>query len=200
MPAQNSLTGLAVVSPASAWAVGSYTAPYQCCSVGRTLILHWNGRAWKKMASPDAGGPGFHDNGLSGVSARAGNAWAVGGYWNGSAPRTLTLHWNGRIWARVASPNPSVAPYADDLKAVTEISPSGAIAVGYWTRLAGAEQTFVIRWNGRRWRQLTSADPGGSQYNNELVAVAGTMCSNSWAVGDYSNSNPWIIRSVTARC
>jgi len=200
MPGQNSLTSVAVVSPSSAWAVGSYTAPYQCCSVSRTLILHWNGHGWKQITSPNAGGPGFRNNGLSGVSAGAGNAWAVGSYWNGSAPRTLALHWNGRAWTRVPSPNPSVAPYADDLRAVAVLSPSRAVAVGLWTQFAGSERTFVLRWNGRSWTQLISPDPGGSQVNHELVAVAGNSCANLWAVGDYSGNNPWITRSVTARC
>ena len=198
--AQNGLVGVAAVSRSSAWAVGGYTTPLGCCEVNRTLILHWNGRTWKKVSSPNAGGPGFHNNLLTGVSALSGSAWAVGGFWNGSAPRTLALHWNGRDWARVASPNPSVAPYADQLLGVVDVSRSSAIAVGYWTPFNAAERTFMLRWNGRNWKQLTSPNPGGTQYNQELAAVAGTSCANVWAVGDYSNNNPFVQRSVTARC
>jgi hypothetical protein len=40
-----SLDGLAVTSGQNAWAVGS-------CNDRRTLILHWNGRAWKQFPSP----------------------------------------------------------------------------------------------------------------------------------------------------
>ena len=44
----------------------------------RTLILHWNGKSWTQVPSPNPGGPS-HGNLLFGVTATsARNAWAVG--------------------------------------------------------------------------------------------------------------------------
>ena len=58
---------------------------------GRTLILHWNGSSWRRVASPS---PASYST-LTGISATsASNAWAVG--YAGS--RTVILHWNGRSW------------------------------------------------------------------------------------------------------
>jgi hypothetical protein len=44
----------------------------------RTLIEHWNGKAWKVIQSPNRGGPA-DNNQLYGVTATcATDAWAVG--------------------------------------------------------------------------------------------------------------------------
>lgn len=203
-PADSGLSGVAVASPASAWAVGAYTEPYSYLYRHRTLILHWDGHEWKQVPSPNAPVPGFNGNYLNGVSARSGNAWAVGLYGNGTGPRTLTLHWDGRQWARVASPNPSAAGLPEGLFAVAITSASSAWAAGLWTRPGHSSHTLLLRWNGRRWQQVTTPDPGRrTRYNYELVAVAGTSCENLWAVGDYSGndaSGGTVTRSITVRC
>jgi hypothetical protein len=58
------LTGVVGVAAGSAWAVGP-----------GTIILHWDGFAWKVVPSPSPG----HENYLSGiVSVGPNEAWAVG--------------------------------------------------------------------------------------------------------------------------
>ena len=90
-----SLHGVAATSSTDAWAVG-FTSP----PGGRnyTLILHWNGTAWSRVASPSLG----RNAGLLGVAATsATSAWAVGDYSTPAGqPRTLILHWNGTNWTR----------------------------------------------------------------------------------------------------
>lgn len=66
---------------------------------GKTLILRWNGHAWKHVTSPSPG----TDSVLNAVRATsATNAWAVGSTVVSGAVNTLILRWNGRIWTRVA--------------------------------------------------------------------------------------------------
>jgi hypothetical protein len=65
------LEGVAAVSARNAWAVG-FTGSIS--GAHGSLIVHWNGTAWRRVPSPDSRG-GW----LSGVAATsAGNAWAVG--------------------------------------------------------------------------------------------------------------------------
>ena len=80
-----------------------------------------------RVASPT---PGTFDNFLNGVTVTsAGNAWAVGDYSNSTTDsETLILHWNGRTWTRVASPNPGGA--SNKLWAVAAASASNAWVVG----------------------------------------------------------------------
>jgi hypothetical protein len=88
------LFGVAAVSARRAWAVG---LTGQGTSLTKTLILGWNGTAWKKVPSPAPRA----SSGLYGVAATsAGRAWAVGSTTNSSRKRsrTLSLRWNGRAW------------------------------------------------------------------------------------------------------
>ena len=83
------LTGVDAISATDAWAVGDVfngTSQTQ-----RTLIFHWNGTRWARVASPS---PGFST--LYGVGAvSAADAWAVG-----VGRGSLILHWNGTRWTQ----------------------------------------------------------------------------------------------------
>jgi hypothetical protein len=123
-------------SASNAWAVGEVTAG----TSEQTLVLHWNGAAWKQVASPDPGGPA-NDNVLDGVAATStNNAWAVGTYENGTRQSAIILHWNGRKWAHVATPNPGTS---NGLFGVAATSASNAWAVGYF-KTSGPEQTLAL--------------------------------------------------------
>src|SRR5215468_515050 len=100
--AENSLESVTVLSPCDAWAVGFESGN----GVSATLIEHWNGLAWTVVPSPSPG-VGSLDllRGVRAVSAK--NIWAVGSYFDGTADRTLILHWNGTKWRTMASPNPA---------------------------------------------------------------------------------------------
>lgn len=167
------LNAVAATSASNAWAVGYYwsggtgTQPV-------TLILHWNGTSWSRVASPS---PVTSDE-LYGVSATsATNAWAVGG--SDGAP--LILHWNGLKWSRVTSPTAGTWPTA--LDAVSATSTSNAWAVGSWFD-NGIDQTFVVHWNGTKWSRVKSPSPGPSGSNSDVLnAVKATSGTNAWAVG-----------------
>ena len=147
-----SLSSVAAISGGDAWAVGdTSTQPGR----GAPLILHWNGKAWKRVPSPN-GGAGTVLDGVAATSA--GDAWAVG--YAGMGPRTcrrcttLTLHWNGKAWRRVPSPNPSIGSV---LYAVTAASAGNAWAVGYTPSLA--RSTLILHWNGKAWTRVPSPNP-----------------------------------------
>ena len=82
------VSAVAATSVRNAWAVGG--GP-------RTVILHWNGTAWKRVPSPSLAGS------LSSVAAISGgdsarNAWVVG--YAGGGGQLLIAHWNGVPWMR----------------------------------------------------------------------------------------------------
>jgi hypothetical protein len=172
----NGLGGVAVLTPCNAWAVGTYSNG----SAGQTLIEHWNGTAWKQVPSPDPGGSAAF-NSLSGVAATsAGNAWAVGTYFNGTWRRTLIEHWNGSAWTRVPSPNPG--PSQNVLSGVSATSASNAWAVGGTGICSGgvACRTLIEHWNDTAWKVVPSPKGG-------LSGVAATSARNAWAVGSHVN-------------
>src|SRR6266567_1835302 len=87
-PADGELEDVAATSAANAWAVGNLPA-----------IVHWNGRRWGQVVSPDIGTP-YVFNDVAATSAR--NVWAVG---DGLDKQVVViLHWNGRRWTCALSP------------------------------------------------------------------------------------------------
>jgi hypothetical protein len=91
-------------SPSDVWVVGDRGVT-DVPSRQKTLIEHFDGRAWSIVPSPSPGTIGA----LSGVatSNARNSVWAVGAdVTAGTSPgRTLTLHWNGAAWKVVASPD-----------------------------------------------------------------------------------------------
>jgi serine/threonine protein kinase len=105
-PGQSSfLYGVSAGPGKSAWAIGTScaTACGTNSGVDRTLILHWDGTKWSKVASPSPG----RNATLNGVSAGpGGSAWAAGDVCvsgcrtDSEIDRTLMLRWDGVAWVR----------------------------------------------------------------------------------------------------
>jgi hypothetical protein len=147
----NVLAGIAATSPSNAWAVGYY----QTADSFQPLILHWNGKSWRRIASPGLGGA-YTQTFLRAVAARsANNAWAVGAFGNATSSQTVILHWNGTAWKRVASPNPAGLAQVNALYGVAATR-SGTWAVGYDT--TSSDRTLILHWTGKAWRTAASAN------------------------------------------
>ena len=202
--AASTLFEAAVLGPHDAWAAGGYYDSkisfqnLQCEHTAHTLIEHWDGRAWSIVASPDPGqqktfaqpcGPDHPHtsvNVLSGISAAGPNdIWAVGHFWDGARNRTLTLHWNGRRWARMPSPNASRAENV--LYAVWAVSPRQVWAAGAYRPGPNAHyRTLIERWNGRTWRVLPSPNAPGQ--DNQIYALTG-WADDVWAAGRHDGTS-----------
>ena len=155
-----SLRAVAVASARDAWAVGSVGTVS-----ARTLIVHWNGKAWARVPSPSP----TRTSGLYGVAATsATSAWAVGT----TGSRTLILHWNGKTWARLASQR-------GFLSGVAATSARNAWAVGSDNTM----HTLILHWNGKSWKR--SASPGAPPHAYPFLnGIAATSARRTWAVGD----------------
>ena len=176
----NFLIGVATLSSCDAWAVGSYRDG----NVPQTLIEHWDGTSWSRVASPNPGGSAKPSQLSRLVATSSTNAWAVGGFSDGTADQTLIEHWNGTSWSQVASPNPGGRTHENFLDDVSATSSTNAWAVGsFFDGTAG--QTLIEHWNGTSWSQVASPNPGGSAKPNSLNRVVATSSTNAWAVGSF---------------
>src|SRR5258707_8422311 len=97
------LFSVAATSERSAWAVGLTGGVFG--QRPETLILRWNGTAWRRVPSPNAATPGSWLGAVAVASAR--KAWAVGCACNGQRLKTLIERWNGKRWRIVPSPSPA---------------------------------------------------------------------------------------------
>jgi hypothetical protein len=197
-PDQFLMNAVSGVSPTNAWAVGTDCAPD--CDTTSALLLHWNGRAWSRVATPIKGTSGS----LAGVSAdSATDAWAAGSavlHWNGSiwafAKRPATggaarlsavsptdvwtsgsevSHWNGTAWTTPAFPDLG-SSYL--LMSISGRSAKDAWAVGY----AGTK-TLTLHWNGTTLTRVPSLSPKSAF--TQLSGVTDISANDAWAVGFY---------------
>jgi hypothetical protein len=148
----NELFGIGATSAASAWAVGTSGNSAR----RQTLILRWNGRKWARVTSPSAGAP---DNVLNGVTVTsASNAWAVGDSFGANPEsKTLILHWNGRTWQRVASPDTGDA--SDKLWAVAATSARNAWVGRFQQQHPGARSALLLIQRAQRQRVVSAGTP-----------------------------------------
>jgi hypothetical protein len=156
--ADNRLSAVTALSSDSAWAVG-YSRLHGRRS--HALIEHWNGSAWTQVASP---GPSHKAVALTGVAAiSADNAWAVGSYANsfaqlgsGAGNRTLILHWNGKSWRQVRSPNQAGRFASNDLAGVAAVSGSNAWAVGNHAGFGAGSEPVTEHWSNGAWPRVAT--------------------------------------------
>jgi hypothetical protein len=135
----NVLDGVAALSRTNVWAVGYDGAK---SSDRNTLIEHWNGHAWKHVASPNPGASS--GSVLADVAAVSpGNIWAVGSYGPSTAHKDLVVHWNGIAWMQVATPDLGDTP-GPDLSGVTTTPGGEAWAVGRYFQ-GGPVLSLAIR-------------------------------------------------------
>ena len=133
------LNGVAATSASNAWAVGCTGHCFGPMATTATMIVHWNGTAWRQVASPNPA-PNSVLTAVTATSAR--NAWAVG--YTRTGFKTLIARWNGAHWARVPSPTPGPL---SQLFGVTATSARNAWAVG-----ADENAGILLRWNGKTWK------------------------------------------------
>ena len=176
----NVLQAVRAVSAQNAWAVGNYVDDQ---GAYRTLILHWNGTKWSRVKSPDPSAGDSELNATSGASPT--NGWAVGHFYYtpGLQYATLTVHWNGHAWSKVASPSPGSS--RNELTSVRAITVGDAWAVGQFLD-DGLDiyRTLALHWNGTKWSQVKTPNPGDA--GNSLAGVNATSSTDVWAVGQYS--------------
>jgi hypothetical protein len=88
---------VAATSACNPWAVGITGAVGG--QTGKTLILRWNGTAWRRVPSPAPASAALSD--VAVISERS--AWAVG-YTNAGNGDTVIMRWNGTTWKASTSP------------------------------------------------------------------------------------------------
>lgn len=122
-------------------------------------------------------------NSLSILSAT--DIWGVGNTFTKLGyPRTLTEHWNGSVWSRVASPNVLKGMNGDELSSVAAVSPQDIWAVGYSS--AAYDQALVEHWNGTQWSIVVAPDPAQEV---RLFGVTAISANDVWAVGNYASQS-----------
>ncbi len=176
----NELFGAASISAKDVWAVGDFVA---ASGVKQTLTLHWNGKKWRVVASPNASSGNNTLRAVAAVSTT--DVWAVGSFIPASGSgQALIEHWNGTSWSVVMSPG---AGTSNILLGMAAVSTTDVWAVGGFVLSGfGPVQTLIEHWDGTSWSVVSSSN--ASTQTNELLGVTAVSASDIWAVGEFVTS------------
>ena len=155
------LRGVAVIATNDVWAVGTRLRKRsRRRSVDKTLALHWDGKSWTTVQTPNVGEFG---SSLAAVDATTpGDVWAVGHYLTEKGKsKALTLHYDGSAWRYVLSPNPKHTSRSLDGVAAVSFG-TDAWAVGSTARGNGEPRPLVQRWDGSDWTKVDTPEPAGT--------------------------------------
>ena len=163
----NTLHGVATLSPDAVWAVGTRGDDGSGAQQG-TLTLHYAAPCvpppppvcaadWQVVASPSLDNQG---NSLRAIAAvDAANIWAVG-YTvgnNGHPLLGLIEHWDGAAWTIV--PGANLGPREHAFYGVAARTAADVWAVGARLDSGGANQTLVEHWDGAAWSSVPIRAP-----------------------------------------
>ena len=143
--------------------------------------------SWKVVPSPS---PASLFPFLNDVScATATNCFAVGQAEDnaGNIENTLVEQWNGKVWAIVPSPNPTVLPFSV-LAGVSCSSTTSCFAVGSHTDGRHDVDTLVEHWNGKVWAIVPSPNATGLTFSL-LLKVWCASATSCVAVGFNDNAS-----------
>ena len=173
------------------WAVGdAYGNP---SSIYAPLAEHWDGAHWTIVAAPGRSGHSGRFNAVTAFSKT--DAWAVGESVNGSALAPLVEHWDGKAWTIVSSPDPHGGSVF--LEGVTAVSAHDVWAVGEIATGPKRVETLTMRWDGKRFTILPSANVRKRPVTL-LNAVAQVPSAGLWAVGGDASAKT-VVDTVTER-
>jgi hypothetical protein len=142
------------------WAVGSFGP--SAGSPALNQVMRWNGRSWSRQFTAQPGGTGkAAQNFLEWVTCTSDrNCWAVGAY-GSSGPgtaRNQALHWNGRRWAFVRTPNPAGTGLHEENLLLGARCPASSDCWAVGAQVSGTTGHVshqILHWNGRRWSVWT---------------------------------------------
>ncbi|MFE6489221.1 hypothetical protein ACFVGN_40700 [Streptomyces sp. NPDC057757] len=157
-----------------AWAVGQFAYAGR---PGRSVLMHWDGRAWTDVA------PAGSDLPVTAVyqeSARSVWVTALTPYVEDQRQQTKVLHWDGRTWRDVTGPVDGLwaGAVTGDGKGTVWVSgdPYGYEGTALYWRLRDGVWTSVAG----------DAVPGGRTQSYDVEALAPTgRTGQFWSVGSY---------------
>ena len=145
----NALNTLACTAASNCWAVG-VAANLNMNGFEHNEALHWTGKKWVTVKTPNPGGKLNQLFGVTCIAAQ--DCWAVGSA--GSRPGlNEALHWNGAKWLVVHAVNGGGTGMdaINTLSSVRCTSHSNCWAVGDSESAGAIFANQILHWNGTKW-------------------------------------------------
>ncbi|HZW08737.1 MAG TPA: GC-type dockerin domain-anchored protein [Phycisphaerales bacterium] len=198
--AWNDLSGVVMLGPDEAIAVGNYTHP-DPGGASQCLAMRWDGSEWSLLDTPYIEG----GSGLLEVEEIGGEVWAVGSRRNDAPPPAtsqlaFSLRWTGSGWEE--HPVPPLAELGRSfnyLVALDGVSADDTWAVGsaqsrHFDDPFGP-RAYMVHWDGNDWSivhdDFGATDPSGF---GDVEAIADDdVWAVGWTLNDQFRTEPLIV-------
>lgn len=175
------ITGMVAISPSDMWvalrAGRGWSDPQPGPDLAWSMpqehdvMLHWNGRAWRRVPLPAVQGP------LGNLAAHGPrDIWGI-------ADVDQLVHWNGKHWSVVRVAGRRHGP---EIGRVVALSRSDA-----WLAAAGFTKTgsyaLLQHWDGHGWVKVAAPTMPGER--TKLSAIAAASSDDLWALGAFATGD-----------
>ena len=150
------LAGVSCTSSSDCWATGAYAPNGR--PGGLNQALHWNGKKWSKVVTPQPGGTAPKDlNALFAAYCVSASRCFAAGFSASKAgdPENQVLTWNGKKWSAASVPQPagttSQDPGRPGLYGIGCVSATNCWAVGTTHLGSNPFLNEVLRLRGGKW-------------------------------------------------
>lgn len=160
-------------SAANAWITGEVG---ERDGSDQTLAAHWDGSAWRRVATPNPGRVSVTPWRMDASSPD--NIYAAGFAFSGQSgrQRPFLMHYDGSMWRLVKLP--PTGPLSE-FSSVSTASADDAWAVG-----DGPHGALAMHWDGSSWTVESPGSPAQS-----LVGIDDVSSTFAIAVGSYANGS-----------
>jgi|SRR5690348_2908589 len=122
------------------------------------------------------------------------------------ATRTSCIHFNGKRWSRVSTPQPGGTAAGDSNELVDSycVSASRCFAAGLVEGRTQNPKNQVLSWDGGKWSVVSVPEPAGTTPGDTgMPGLYGIHCvsaSSCWAVGaTHLGNNPFLNQVLRLR-
>jgi hypothetical protein len=149
---------------------------------GKTIVVHYDGKAWRAVALPAAPIPkSQHVSGVAMTAVNSSNIWITADLEpSAAASAAVLLHYDGKKWQWIKD------PYTGEF--VTQIAYDAGHVWVSAIRDAGTGTGWDFqRWNGTQWSRVEAPSQGvpGTGVNYEIYSLVHIPGTHSfWANGD----------------
>jgi hypothetical protein len=173
-PGNSGLRTITAVAPDDIWVGGWYNQEGRSPEA-RSIILHWDGKAWGSFPPP-ANAKRYIDD-MSAVSTD--DVWAVAG--------NSIIHWDGTSWSEAYTIGDRSKPWsAPNFMGVEALSEQDVWVVGYSLMVASCDygSAHILHWDGHTWASVPYPPVGGYCAGPPgLVDIHALASNDIWAVG-----------------
>ena len=156
---------------------------------GKFYVAKWNGSNWSELGG--AGSSTFNAQIYSITTDAQGNVYAAGRFSSPDYGGSYVAKWNGTLWSGIygKNQNTSLSTLNNEILSIATNNNGDLYAGGYFTYSPASLNTYMAKWNGIGWSELSVTNNLTNNSNlNEILSITTDDRGNVYAAGNLVDS------------